>query len=209
MTDTSEQAVTVVRGMDWIRDHAREHLDKRLGPLKRPFSSLPENGGSYRAGADWTPHRPPYDVDLPITPVSYTEEDKLAQREAGEVFASSRDTALSCVWDSPACSLQRFEEVPYAGKQLVQTIKDAIEGGQSVLEVPRGVYRLSEAGEDSSGPLMLCNSTNFTLKGPGAELLVENGGGHARLLENTNLTICGRPQGQGLQHLGPRAYLGA
>ena len=63
-----------------------------------------------------------------------------------------------------------------------------------MLEVPRGVYRLSEAGDDSSGPLMLCKSTNFTLRGPGAEILVEHEGGHARLLENTNLTLEGRLQ---------------
>ena len=79
-----------------------------------------------------------------------------------------------------------------AGKQLIQSVKEAIDDKQPVLQVPRGVYRLSDAGDGSSGPLMLCDSTNFTFRGPGAEIIVENEGGHARVLSNSNLTIEGK-----------------
>ena len=99
------------RSMEWIRDHAREHLDKHLGASKRAMNSVPENGGLHRAGADWTPHRPPYDVNLPVMPVSYTEEDKAAQREAGKCSGPSRDNAFVCVWGTPFAPACSFVEV--------------------------------------------------------------------------------------------------
>ena len=60
-----------------------------------------------------------------------------------------------------------------------------------MLEVPRGVYRISDAECGSGEALMLCDSENFTLRGPGVEIICELEGSHARVLGNKNLTLEG------------------
>ena len=76
--------------MDWVRDHAGPHLNKHFGHLRRPDAPQQQTGACHGAGASWTPNKPPYDVNLPICPVSYSEEEKIAQREAGAVCCSAR-----------------------------------------------------------------------------------------------------------------------
>lgn len=75
-----------------------------------------------------------------------------------------------------------------AGRKLNEDIKQAIADKRPLLEVPRGVYRLSEE------PLQIQGSENFTIRGPGVELLVD-GIGKAptvgRVLWNTNFILEG------------------
>lgn len=89
--------------------------------------------------------------------------------------------ATKC-WQNEACC---------TGKKLAQDVKDAISEKREVLDVPRGVYRISDAERGTGEAMMLCDSENFTLRGPGVELLCELEGTHARVLGNKNLTLCG------------------
>ena len=81
----TQHTQTLRAWMGWVRDHAEKHLNKHLDHLRQAGQVRQENGGSQGAGASWSPNKPPYDVKLPIYPVSYSEEEKTAQREAGKL----------------------------------------------------------------------------------------------------------------------------
>lgn len=55
-----------------------------------------------------------------------------------------------------------------------------------MIDIAPGVYRLTQEGR-----LIICNSENFTVRGPGVELITEEAGFHARVLDNTNLSFEG------------------
>ena len=70
--------------MDWLREHADKHLSKHL---RHPGHADTPNGSCQGAGASWSPNKPPYDINLPGPyPVRWSEEDKTAQRQAGEAL---------------------------------------------------------------------------------------------------------------------------
>ena len=80
------------------------------------------------------------------------------------------------------------DSVVTAGRKLNANIKQAIADKQPLLEVPRGVYRLSEE------PLQIIGSENLTIRGPGVELVVDGIGKCptiARVLSNTNFVLEG------------------
>ena len=83
------------------------------------------------------------------------------------------------------------DELTCTGKKLAQDVKDAIAAKKSVLDIPRGVYRISDAERGTGEALMLCDSENFTFRGPGVEIICELEGSHARVLGNKNLTLEG------------------
>ncbi|KAK9845119.1 hypothetical protein WJX74_010776 [Apatococcus lobatus] len=77
-----------------------------------------------------------------------------------------------------------------AGRKLGEDVKRAIADKQSLLEIPRGIYRLSDE------PLQIQGSENFTIRGPGSELIVDGIGTCptvARVLWNTNFVLEGAP----------------
>ena len=182
--------------MGWVRDHAEKHLNKHLDHLRQAGQLRQENGGSHGAGASWSPNKPPYDVKLPIYPVSYSEEEKTAQREAGKLLYDPRVCLLYALTrrissSPPALYLCRHRP-SCAGKKLAQDVKDAIGEKRDVLDIPRGVYRISDAERGTGEALMLIDSENFTFRGPGVEIICELEGTHARVLGNKNLTLEGK-----------------
>lgn len=71
-----------------------------------------------------------------------------------------------------------------------EDIKQAIADKRPLLEVPRGVYRLTEEALHVEG------SENLTIRGPGVELVVDGIGKAptaARVLSNTNFVLEGEP----------------
>lgn len=67
-------------------------------------------------------------------------------------------------------------------------MKEAVANKRPILEIPRGVYRIS------AEPLQIQGSENFTIRGPGAELIVDGIGKCptvARVLWNTNFALEG------------------
>ena len=194
MSHLSQHTQALRAWMGWVRDHAEKHLNKHLDHLRQAGQPRQENGGSHGAGASWSPNKPPYDANLPIYPVSYSEEEKTAQREAGKVLYFPRVCLLNALTG-------RGSAVPYylyrhrpscAGKKLAQDVKNAIGEKRDVLDIPRGVYRISDAERGTGEALMLIDSENFTFRGPGVEIICELEGTHARVLGNRNLTLEGK-----------------
>ena len=70
-----------------------------------------------------------------------------------------------CHLDTAVCA--RGRPVGCAGKWLAQEVKDAIEQKRAMLEVPRGVYRITDE------PLMIIDSVGLTIRAPGVELIAE------------------------------------
>ena len=103
----------------------------------------------------------------------YSEEDKQRQREAG----------TSC--KHKLLTTRSIHTWLHAGKWLAKEVRAAIDQKQAMLEIPRGVYRIADEA------LMITGSEGLTIRGPGAELLAELDGTHARVLDNRDLVFEG------------------
>ena len=73
----------------------------------------------------------------------------------------------------------------HAGRQLAKDLAQALEQRRPVLDIPSGVYRLTEES------LPIFDSHDFTIRAPGVELMVEHWGTLFRLLGNTNFALEG------------------